>query len=393
MQIKSHRYRYPDGENPEESGKNPKKSDRSKSDRSLIPLPLPLLPVPPLPPTLLVALLTSMLVALLVGFPCRCQALPVWPISAAPDGKPVEEDRIGYEDGSNAEFIDHNSPVPSAIEYTVGEAWSNFPHRLNAKNRTSPHTVNIMFETCTGVAARNLILAARTDTLLSQRLGAFLDGHPVHPDGGEEIQPGSTFKEHTFWLGSLSKGEHIISISNISDDAPDSLNPGILFDYLKLVAADRIGFSLNTIPEGVADPNVVMSVDLIADPNSMPWPDPPPGLNFYYGFWKLRISGLDRGGKAEIEIHCPAESFFCLQEYYAYDPVQQDWRAVAVKKDSSRSMITLDLSDGSTGDLSDGRSGDEDPSQDGSILHIGGIAIPFSLRKGYGYNGCFISSL
>lgn len=314
----------------------------------------------------------------LSGFTNECLARPVW--------DSVYEDRIGSDDASHAEFGDLSYGNEAVIDYRVGDDWIRFPCRLNTRQHT-PHTVNILFETSwADGGAWSLVLAASAiDSPVSQRLGVCFDGYPVHPPGGEEIQPG-TFQEHIFWLGYIAPGRHRITLSNETD--PNSLenpgdNYGTYFDYLKLVPGSRIGLFL------AADTNAAVALTgftaLAANDPAISGSGPPKA-NFYAGYWKFTITGLEPAGSVKIEIHCPPESFFPLQKYYSYGGPAQGWRSLAASSmDQARSIVTVTLSDGGPGD------GDTTP--DGSISHTGGIAVPVSLGEGYDYQGCFISSL
>jgi len=326
----------------------------------------------------------TIMAGLLFGFANESMALPVWPVTEDPDGNQVTEDRIGYEDGSYLEFIDFTLDPSAVIEYRVGDAWTRFPHRLNSQKST-PHTVHILFEvSAVATDAQSLVLATKTDAPMNQRLGIFLDGRPVHHQGGEEIQPASNFQEHTFWLGYMARGEHRITLSNVTDPESTSSAFGIYFDYLKLVPGATVGISLAADAEnatvmtgftalGSNDPDISGSIL--------------PSAHFYAGFWRLLITGLEPGGGVKIEIHCPPESFFALQEYYTRDGPgpEYEWKAMKITKDPASSTVTVELFDGGAGDA--------DLTRDGSISHIGGIAVPFSLGGGYDYQGCFISSL
>ena len=327
----------------------------------------------------------AVMACLLCGFAGESMALPVWPVTEDPDGNPVYEDRIGYEDGSCLEFMDFNLNPDAVIEYHIGDdAWVKFPHRLNSQ-KSAPHTVNILFDMSAAVTdAQNLVFAAKTDAPIDQRLGIFLDGRPVHAQEGEKIQPGSTFQRITFWLGYLAAGEHTITFRNVTDPESSGSDFGIYFDYVKLVPGATVGVSLAAdagsgaamtgfTSLGSNDPDISGSIL--------------PQAHFYAGFWKLRITGLEPGAGVKIEMRCPPESFFALQEYYTRDgsaPLYT-WKAMKTAKDPASSTVTVELFDGGTGDA--------DLTRDGSISHIGGIAVPFSLGGGYDYQGCFISSL
>jgi hypothetical protein len=335
----------------------------------------------------------------LFGFAGQGMALPVWPVTEDPNGKPVTEDRIGYEDGSYLEFMDFSLDPNAVIEYRIGDAWVGFPHRLNCQKRT-PHTVHILFEV--SVAARdaqNLVLAAKTDAPITQRLGIFLDGRPIHHQGGEEIQPDPSFQEHTFWLGYMTRGNHRITLSNVTDPASTSSDFGIYFDYLKLVPGATVGISLAADAKSTA---VIKDFMALESHDSAISGSVLPRAHFYAGFWRLRITGLEPGAGVKVEIHCPPEPFFALQEYYTHDGSDSSdssnssnisnssgpecgWEAMKIAKDPASSTVTVELYDGGVGDA--------DLTPDGSISHIGGIAVPFSLSGGYDYQGCFIVSL
>ena len=145
----------------------------------------------------------------------------------------------------------------------------------------------------------------------------------------------------------------------------------------------RIGFSLK------ADPNAPISLKNVTaldrnDPNISNLS--PPRLNFRYGFWKLEITGMDSESGVEIGILLPEDPYFDFQEYYLYDP-EKGWEMIPTKKEPLRSMIFIYLSYES----------DENKNllKDGSVSHVGGIAVPFPLSLGerYEFKECFISNL
>jgi len=347
-----------------------------------------------------ITLITTIMAGLLFGFAGEGLALPVWPVTADSNNKPVTDDRIGYEDGSHQEFkdfsLDPNFNPNTVIEYRVGEdAWSRFPCRLNTKNHT-PNTVRILFKMDTAAAdAQSLVLAAKTDAWTGQYLGVFLDGRPIHRPGGEEIQPASSsqgngfqeYQEYTFWLGYMARGEHNITLSNETDpnsQIKSDTNFGILFDYIKLVHGAKVGISL---APGAGSTAVMTGFTVLGENDPAVSGPMLPRAHFYAGFWRLQITGLEPGAGVKVEIHCPPESFFALQEYYTHDGAgpEYGWEAMKIAKDTASSTVVVELSDGGAGDT--------DLTRDGSISHIGGIAVPFSLGEGYDYQGCFIFSL
>jgi|GEM_PF-2731674 len=341
------------------------------------------------------------LLALLAScFAAEGLALPIWPLGTGPNGQPVSEDRIGYEDGSSQEFGDYTlDPNALVITWQVGvDSWASFPRRLNTKHN-SPHTVHILFDTASietsaawkaaSKSAWSLTLAARSDAPQSQRLGVWFDGQPTHPPAGEEIRPGASFQPHTFWLGYITPGQHRITLSNQTDpNTQNGVNYGIFFDYLKLVPGAKVGLFL--APETQA--NIVL-----ADFTPLAQTDPaiagsrPPRANFYAGYWKFKLSGLEPGGWVKIEIRCPREPFFPLQSYYSYSSGAgqgsegSGWRPLELSLDQSRATATVKLSDGGEGD--------SDATPDGVISHLGGLAAPLTLGESYNYQGCFITSL
>ncbi|MEW5804507.1 MAG: choice-of-anchor U domain-containing protein, partial [bacterium] len=327
-----------------------------------------------IPAIIIIIIIITIMAGLLFRLTGGCMALPLWPVTQDPYGAPVTEDRIGYEDGSYLEFWDDTLDPNAVIEYRVGDEWVGFPHRLNSKNHP-PHTVHILFETGTDdvADARSLVLAATTDGPMDQLLWVFLDGLPVHCRGGEKIQPRSSgqepFQKHTLWLGSISKGEHRITLSNGTDPNQNTA-AGIFFDYIKLVPGDKIGISL-LAAEDTGSAAVLEKTTL--------GPDDPaisgillPRAHFCVGFWNLRITGLKQGGRANVEIRCPKGALFKLTEYYTYDGPEYGWKVMSIEKDTASSAVSVELTDGG--------SGDSDPNQ-GTISHIGGIAAPFSLAS------------
>lgn len=182
------------------------------------------------------------ILAMLSFFPNRCSGLPVWPVTEDPNGNPVDTDIIGFEDADGKEFGSiFGSEV---IEYRIGiDVWSEFPQRLKPKVNTFqpyPHTVHIRFNANPTTDPWNLSLGIWTNELSveygGQYLGIFFDGHPIHPLGGKWIQREVDFRQYDFWLGSITQGEHTITIRNETDW--DSTY-GTFFDYVKLVPAPR----------------------------------------------------------------------------------------------------------------------------------------------------------
>jgi hypothetical protein len=107
-----------------------------------------------------------------------------------------------------------------------------------------------------------------------------------------------------------------------------------------------------------------------------------PTTHFLYGLWSFSVKGVNPQDSVVVDIHFP-DTLFDVLEYIVYDQ-DEGWKILPIKIDYSRSIVSIELIKKMTREREE---------EDGEIIHIGGITVPYPFHADLHSYSCFISGL